>query len=349
MSNPIVTAGANATPAQAPQAPADPKAAPTSAAAPEAPAPAIEKKEDPFAPRFAALSRQEKALRDQQAAWKAQQASESKEWNERIEKAKRVEDLRTRAKSDRTAALELMKEMDLSFDELTKLHLNGGKPTPEMIAEQARREVEALRKEQKDRDDREKSEAEKREQKAQEDRVNHAVQSFKAQIGEHLKAKPDDYELTLNYQDPASGMTGADLVYQVIEEHYDQTEKAEGTGRVMSHEEAAKIVEDWLDKDIEEKILSRKKVQAKLGKSAASPAGEGDGSGSTGANPGGAAGNDPSAARAVPSPSRKPVITRTLTNADQTTVATSPTVRPKSRQESLAEAAKLLRWSQGGS
>lgn len=351
MSIPVVTQGANATPAPPATTQNQPNPQAGAAAVPPAAQPGAtpavpEKKEgDPFAQRFAALSRQEKALREQQSTWKAQREAESKAWSEKIEKAKRVEDLKARAKTDRTAALELMREMDLSYDDLTKLHLNGGKPTPEMLAEEAKRETKAIRDEIDERD----KKAQEREEQAKQERIAQAVQHFKGQIGEHLKSKPDDYELTLNYADPVSGSTGADLVYQVIDEHYNETEKETGTGRVMSHEEAAKIVEDYLEKEYEEKVLTRKKIQAKLGKApggdAASAAAAG--SGNDGAIPGGDSGASAAAAGAVPPSSRKPVVTRTLTNADQTQAGTQPSVRPKTRDESLREAAKLLRWSQG--
>ena len=282
-------------------------------------------KADPFAAKFAALSRQEKQLYAERVAYKAQREAEQREWAARLESTKRYEDLRARAKTDRAAAQELLKEAGITFDDLTKLHLNGGKPTAEMIAEQAKAETEAIRKEMAERDERAKSEAEK----AKEERVTQAVASFKAQIDAVLKAKPDDFELTLNYQD-SEGKTGADLIYDVIDAHYEATEKADGTGRVMSHEDAAKLVEEYLEKDYEEKILSRKKIQAKIGAKTGSSA------------DGGSAPRAP--AHGMVQAGAKPAAARTLTNADQTTVATAPRIQPKSREESLQDVAKLLRW-----
>lgn len=333
MSNPIVTVGQNAplNQTQAPQA-KDPSAQATPQAAPPVDAP---KKEDPFSPRFAALSRQEKAFREQQASFKAQREAQEREWAPKLEQARKVEELKTKAKTDRTAAMQLLQEIGMTYDDLTKLHLNGGKPTAEMIAEQARAEVEAIRREQAERESKSKTEAEARNQ----DHIKKSVQAFKGQIGEFLAASPDDFELTLNYQDPHTGTTGADLVYDLIDAHYDQTEKSEGTGRVMAHADAAKLVEDYLEKDYEEKVLSRKKIQAKLGKKEDATAG-------SGGVPRTEHGSAPdSGAPRVAAQGGKPITARTLTNADQSAVATTPRAQPKTREESIKEAAKLIRWS----
>jgi hypothetical protein len=321
--------------APVPSAPAqDVAKAPTSEPAITAPVVETPKKEDAFSPRFAALSRQEKQLRERESTWKAQREAQEREWAPRLESARKVEELKAKAKTDRSAALELLKEVGLSFDELTKMQLNGGKPTPEMIAEQTRREVEAIRAEQRERDEKAKTDAET----AKQTNIDTAVSRFKGQIGEFLKSNPDMYELTANHSDPHSGVTGADLMYQVIDAYYDQTEKAEGTGRVLSHEDAAKAVEEYLEKDIEEKILSRKKIQAKFGKLPGAPA--------EGADPRGAGqdSREPEPSSVVSNASQKQASHRTLTNQDQSQGASPPKTGKMTREERLRESAKSIIW-----
>ena len=84
-----------------------------------------------------------------------------------------------------------------------------------------------------------------------EKRAQEAISNFKENITGFLTGKPDDFELCNNYPE------SVDLIYDVIEAHFAQTEK------VMSMEEAAKLVEDHFESEAM-KVTSFKKIQSKL-------------------------------------------------------------------------------------
>lgn len=72
-----------------------------------------------------------------------------------------------------------------------------------------------------------------------------ATSNFKSEINRYLKDNSSRYEL-ISFEDQQ------DLVFEVIDEHYQRTLDAEtGIGKVMSTAEAADKVEEWLEKKYE--------------------------------------------------------------------------------------------------
>lgn len=303
----------------APEAP-KPNAAPTDPAATSAPT-EIGKDPDPkadkFSARFAALTRQEKALRAEQAKWKAEREAEQKEWAPKIEKAQRYEELKAKGKTDKAIAMEALNELGLTYDDLTKMFLNDSKPTPEMIARAAQEQVEALRREQAE--EREKLTKAQKDDQAKAEQA--AVDQFKTQIRETMNAKPEDFELTLTHKN------GVELVYDVIEEHY------KSTGRVIPAEEATALVEKHLEAELEESAKAGK-LPKKLQRLLGVKAGEGENPAPEGPKGDGAA-----------TKAAQPVAPRTLTNSSATATPTPTRAPVKSLDESKAEAAKLLKWT----
>ena len=102
-----------------------------------------------------------------------------------------------------------------------------------------------------------------------------------------------------------------DVVYEVIEQHYNETQ------RILSKEEAADQVEAYLEEEVE-KLLNLNKVKSKTGALEASPKSE-------------------------PTTPQKVQKAPTLSNAHSATASNSS--RPLTREESVATAASLLKWS----
>lgn len=131
-------------------APAAPVATPTPAPAPQgAPPPAEAKqpepKPTPDSKRFAALQRKEKAARTAQEALAKREA----ELAEREARYKTYEERTAQAKLNPVAALE---SLGLSYDDLTTYLVNGNQPSPDAKVDHVAKEVERLRKEVQDRE-----------------------------------------------------------------------------------------------------------------------------------------------------------------------------------------------------
>ena len=192
---------------------------------------------------------------------------------------------------------ETLEEMGLGYDKLTELALNDGKLTPEMQMKLMREELEHGYKSKFE-------ELEERlAQKEQEEEYNkyESIETnFKQEIDSFVNGK-DEFEL-IN----ANG--ASDLVYDVIEEHYNDT------GRVLNMDEAAEAVESYLEDELE-KLMSLGKVKSRF-----SPRQE-------------------QVFKRQPSP--------TLSNA-HSAQAYQRADRPLSNEESVKEAAKLIRWDDEG-
>lgn len=191
-------------------------------------------------PQLAILAKREKALQKQR-----EELQKSKlDIDSKYEEINKFKSLKEQAK---TNPLKFLEEAGLTYEELTNFILNGNKPTAEMETSSIKTEMQKLREEiLKKEQEREAS------LKAQEEqRVQEAISTFKDNISSFLTAKPDDFELCNNYPN------SVDLIYDVIEAHFAQTEK------VMSMEEAAKLVEDHFESEAM-KVTSFKKIQSKL-------------------------------------------------------------------------------------
>lgn len=203
--------------------------------------------DDKLSSKFAALSRKEKAIKQQEAQFRQQQSemqkliAETKAENERLKQE--FEGYRTNVKQN---PLKQLAEEGLTFEQLTQMQLNDQNPTTEMLMQRMRSELEtgykseleALKKQLAD-----------EKLKAQTDAETITVTNFKKQIGEHVAANSDKYEL-INLND------AVDTVYDVVEQYY------EAEGKLLTVEEAADYVEKHLE-DEANKIFKAKKFAVK--------------------------------------------------------------------------------------
>ncbi len=219
----------------------------TEVATPEA-APVVEvpKKEDDFlAPKFAALTRKEKAIRAQESAIRAREADLNKRMAE-LEARSNTEkqNVSTFETEFKKNPLKTMQKYGVTFDQLTEMQLNEQNPTTEMMIERLRAELDE--KYSKELNGVKESLKEKEERQAAE-AYQAAVESYKTEINQFIGQNPDAYELIV-----ANGAT--DLMFETAEVYY-QT-----TGKVPSLEEVAQAVESHLEEEAN-KIFKLKKFQ----------------------------------------------------------------------------------------
>jgi hypothetical protein len=213
-----------AAPAPALPTPEEKAKADADAAAKAAPKP------DPFAPKFAALTKRE---RETKAREDAATVRESKI----AEREKAVQDPRELAKTSKLAALEAI---GLKFEDVAEevLQKKGSKDKEALTAvEQRLAKMEA--------------EARAREEQEQTDRRAQARQEVMEEIAATVDGAPEKYEFIKESK-------SYPLVFQVIEQFYATHAKA------LSYEEACDHVEKYLD-DQWTKSMSWKKVQSKIG------------------------------------------------------------------------------------
>lgn len=232
------------------QAPAEPTPpAATEPVQPQVPA-QPEKEQDNASRHFAALAKRERALLEREKSLK--------------EQASRYADLEAKEKARRENPDTLLADYGYTFDDLIKRKANGGKMTAEQLAQKAVDELESFKKQRDSDIKRQEEEKKASETKAQQEKEAQAIEGFKSKIGEYLDTNKDKYELTLAQDDPV------DLVYNVIDAHYENTKSTDGTGRILSFEEASNHVEKFFDSE-SEKLLSLSKIKSKVSPKEAEP------------------------------------------------------------------------------
>lgn len=275
----------------------EPQAAVEGTNAPEAEQKPVEAvaaaQEEKFAAKFAALSRKEKAIRQREAQLNQQMQELQSRLQQLEEQNKQVESIKSIPDRLKKEPLKVLSESGLTFEQLAEMVLNNdGKPTQDMILNEY--EQKFMSKIQ----DLEKKLAEK-ESKEQEERYNQAITQFQAQLTDFVN-KTEDYELI-------RANDSVDLVYQVIEEHFNETNE------ILSNKEACDAVEEYLLEEAK-KLVDRDKVKKLLLPQTQTK----------------------TAASGKSSP--------TLSNAVAAQASTSSAARLLSDEESKREAAKLIRW-----
>ena len=250
---------------------------------------------DNFAQKFGALSRRERELRQREASFKEREAKLEAQ----------IESMREQIMGEfkeqlRTNPLQLLNDNEITFDRLTEMQLNDGKPTTEM---QLAAIENKLRKEYNDKI-RELEDAYNNDKQVQaEEHYNQVIDDFVGELENFVNTSQDDdgtpkYELI-------QANNAVDLVFDVIDEHYSQHEK------ILSKEAAADMVEAYLEEEAK-KLLSTKKLGFKKQTDEQQ---SGDKQQST-----------------------------TLSNEHTAEAGTPGDRRSLTREQSLAQAAQLLKW-----
>lgn len=201
--------------------------------------------QDQFASKFAALSRKEKALRDKELEYDSKFEEMQKKLEDYESKNKEPEvDWQTLLRKDPLRALE---DIGLGYDKLTELALNDGKLTPEMQLKSMREDIEG---DYKKKFEELENRLNEKEEKEQEDYYNQVQDNFLGEIGDFINQSDETYELI-------QASNSNELVYDVIEEHYNET------GRVLDIKEAADAVEGYLEEEAN-KLMKLKKLSSRL-------------------------------------------------------------------------------------
>ena len=204
-------------------------------------------KSDDFSRKFAALSRREKEIRAKEAEYD-KRIAELEERLSSFDKKPEPEPelpIEYRLKKDPLRALE---DMGLSYDKLTELALNDGKLTPEMQMRLMREELEGDYKKKFEELENRLLEKEKSDEQRRYDDIQ---RGFQNEIEDFVESNSDKYELI-------QANEANDIIYDVIEEHYNDT------GRILDIEEAAEAVENYLEEEAE-KIFRLGKFRSKFG------------------------------------------------------------------------------------
>lgn len=83
------------------------------------------------------------------------------------------------------------------------------------------------------------------------------INGYKAQIKAQIEADADQFDMI-------NATENFDLVYDVIAKHFEKTHQEKGQGEVLSIAEAAKKVENYLEKEFESRIMRSKKFSSKF-------------------------------------------------------------------------------------
>lgn len=265
---------------------------------------------DKFAAKFAALSRKEKQLRQQETYLAQKVADAEKRAKEAEEKASKYGTLDEEVKGNPLKWLQ--EKYGISYEQLTEMALNEGNPTTEMRMKRMQEELDGKYSKQIEEM---KKMLQEKEQAELEKKAQAAKNGFLNEAKEFIDTNEEKYELIkLN--------NAYNLVYDVAEEVFNNNVKAfaEEYGRQPSQEEAfdlipdKALVADAVEADLEQeasKVLQAKKLQSKL------------------------QGNKAEKKETAP----------TLSNTAASQVPKNGE-RKLSREESLAEAAKLIRWTE---
>lgn len=141
---------------------------------------------------------------------------------------------------------EYLEKSGLSYEEVTQFYLNGGKPTADAQVSDVKSQLDQLSQEFAEREQK----ALEAEKFRSEQEMERAVAQFDESLNKFLETNKETYELTNLYG-------GQGLAKALIQEHFDKTEK------VMSFEEAAKLVEGHFESLVEETAKTSKKFQSK--------------------------------------------------------------------------------------
>lgn len=275
-------------------------------AAPEAP-----KQDDRFAAKFAALDRKSREIKEREKALetksKAEVEAARKEADEYKSKYGKYATYEEKMKTDKREALKFVYETGLTPEELSDLLLEDLNPSEEA---KRRREMSDTEKRLMDQIEALKSMMTEKE-KAELDKQKQAEQEHFEKTVTQVKTELKEFIDSSEDFDLIKLSGEYETVFDVMQEHYnDQLAKGISPDNIklLSYEEAAKWTESYLEED------ARKKYEAKAAKK-----------------------------QAPPKPETQQKTSPTLSNTLSTEVQAAE-LKPKTREESLAKAARQIRF-----
>lgn len=234
-----------------PTAPIVESSTPSDGTTPPETAPTASAQDPHVAQKFAALAKREKAIVQR----KQELSTLEQQFKQREAELKQWEDLVLQAKADPRPFLE---KLGWDYNKLTEAKLNDFKPKPEDQIKSLADQIAEMKQEQV-----KKAEADKQARiQAEKDALASQEKQARDQVRSEIASLGEEYEFINLFGEH-------DLVYDTMLEHFKKT------GRVMSVEDAAKQVEDYLEKEEVEKITKAKKFQSKYSPQSKQDAGKG--------------------------------------------------------------------------
>lgn len=181
--------------------------------------------------KLARVAKKESALLEQQKALEAD-----------IGLAKEFKSSKEMAKKD---PIKLLQSLGLTFEDIARFQLEGGDAPSEDPISSLKSQIEEMKKSQMDKEEMAKQ------QEIERERANHEAQvsTYKKTINDFVEANKDDFEFL------AANPDHVDTVYEIIEQHYNNTQK------ILDFKEAAQLVEDELESEFKTKYASLKKIK----------------------------------------------------------------------------------------
>lgn len=193
-----------------------------------------EKKDEKLSQRFATLARKEKQLFQKTLSIKEEEGRVS-------EKLSAIENFEKFRKDVAKNPMLALKELGITYDQLTQFVLNGNMPNSSQLElDSVREEIKQLRQQQEEDKNTERQRQETQRQRAQAQHVQKTIDAFKQEIRDTLKSNTERFELVDLYKRD-------DLVYQVIEAHFEKTQGRE----ILPIEKGLEIVEKHLEQQVE--------------------------------------------------------------------------------------------------
>lgn len=189
--------------------------------------------EDAMSPKLGLLARKEKAIVEKQRAIQQKEAEMNKRMAEWEAKEKAWADREKRWKDTPEKALE---EFGHTYQSLTERVLQGGEITPADVEKRAMARVKEL----EDRLENEKKASLEAEKARAEQESQETIQQYKEDLAAFVTSKSEDYKLCALFDKEA------ELIYDTVDTYFQQN------GKILSHDEAAGLVEKYFRKLVEE-------------------------------------------------------------------------------------------------
>lgn len=197
---------------------------------PVAPPPAVE---DAMSPKLGLLARKEKAIVEKQRAIQQKEAEMSKRMAEWEAKERAWADREKLWKDTPEKALE---EFGHTYQSLTERVLAGGELTAADVEKRAMAKVKEL----EDRLENEKKAALEAEKARAEKESQETIQQYREDLAAFVTNKAEEYKLCALFDKEA------ELIYDTVDTYFQQN------GKILSHDEAAGLVEKYFRKLVEE-------------------------------------------------------------------------------------------------
>lgn len=215
---------------------------------PVAASPDAAQADERVSPKLQVLFKRERAALEREKAANLRESEVDGKYKTLAEREAKVAEFESLKTTNPLKALELL---GLSYEDLTKIALADGNVPPELEIRKVRAELDEFKNSQVEALQRQAEEAKQLAEK----REQATLEAFKGDIAKYISENSDRYEL-IAFEGKQ------DLVFDVIEEHFERTKNPEtGLGEILKTDQAADKIEAWLEKREQER-LGLKKVQA---------------------------------------------------------------------------------------